>query len=71
MTNWSISKEQVFDKDIGQDKKLGTAKLPLIDLEDEVQKEFNLRLLPSLDMMKIKDKKDRGTITLKVLPFFL
>ncbi|KAK4744866.1 hypothetical protein SAY87_011178 [Trapa incisa] len=57
---------EVFDKDITQDKRLGTAKLPLIELEAEVEKEFNLRLLPSLDMMKIKDKKDRGTITIKV-----
>lgn len=69
-TNWLISKEQVFDKDIGQDKKLGTAKLPLIELQAETEKDYTLRLLPSLDMMKIKDKKDRGTITLKVWPLF-
>ncbi|PKI49558.1 hypothetical protein CRG98_030051 [Punica granatum] len=57
---------EVFDRDIGQDKKLGTAKLPLIELEAETEKEYELRLLPSLDMMKIKDKKDRGTVMLKV-----
>ncbi|KAF8028243.1 hypothetical protein BT93_E0986 [Corymbia citriodora subsp. variegata] len=57
---------EVFDEDIGQDKRLGTTKLPLIDLEAETEKEVNLRLLPSLDMLKIIDKKDRGTITLKV-----
>lgn len=58
---------QVFDEDdLSQDKKLGIVKLPLVDLEAEISKEFELRLLPSLDMMKIKDKKDRGTITVKV-----
>lgn len=59
---------EVFDKDnIGQDEKLGVTKLPLIDLENETPKEVELRLMPSLDMTRIKDKKDRGTITLKVL----
>ncbi|GAB2217267.1 hypothetical protein Droror1_Dr00000439 [Drosera rotundifolia] len=58
---------EVFDKDdIGQDKKLGITKLPLIDLESEKLKEIELRLLPSLDMTKVKDKKDHGTIALKV-----
>ncbi|RZC73066.1 hypothetical protein C5167_048549 [Papaver somniferum] len=56
----------VFDKDVGQDTRLGIAKLPLIDLESGSSKEIELRLLPALDMMRIKDKKDRGTITLKV-----
>lgn len=45
---------------------MGTVKLPLIDLELETAKEYELRLLPSLDMLKIKDKKDRGTLTIKV-----
>ena len=58
--------KQVFDKDIGQDKRLGIAKLPLIELVAEDPKEVELKLLPSLDMLKIKDKKDRGTITIKV-----
>ena len=58
--------KQVFDKDIGQDKRLGITKLPMKELEAETEKEFDLRLLPSLDMMKIKDKKDRGTLTIKV-----
>lgn len=58
---------EVFDEDIGQDKRLGTAKLPLLELEPETTKEIQLRLLPSLDMLKIKDKKDRGTVTVKVL----
>lgn len=58
---------EVFDKDIGQDKLLGIAKLPLIELEAETSKEFELKLLPSLDMLKIKDKKDRGTVTIQVL----
>lgn len=59
---------EVFDEDnLAQDKRLGIVKLPLIDLEPETAKEYDLRLLPSLDMLKIKDKKDRGTITIKVL----
>ncbi|VVA19357.1 PREDICTED: synaptotagmin-5 [Prunus dulcis] len=57
---------EVFDKDIGQDKRLGVTKLPLIDLEAETVKEIELRLQPSLNMLKIKEKKDRGTITIKV-----
>lgn len=63
---------QVLDKDIGQDKSLGIVKYPLLELEPEKSKEVNLKLLPSLDTNKIKDKKDRGTITIKVsaAPFF-
>ncbi|CAI9770292.1 unnamed protein product [Fraxinus pennsylvanica] len=57
---------EVFDKDVGQDERLGVAKLPLIELEAENSKEIELRLLPSLDMLKIKDKKDRGTLTIQV-----
>ncbi|EYU25709.1 hypothetical protein MIMGU_mgv1a024653mg, partial [Erythranthe guttata] len=57
---------EVFDEDIGDDKRLGVAKLPLIELEAETSKEIELRLLPSLDMLKIKDKKDRGTLTIQV-----
>lgn len=58
---------EVYDEDIGQDKRLGIVKLPLIELEAEKTKEIELRLLPSLDMLKIKDKKDRGTLTIQVL----
>ncbi|KAM0011355.1 putative C2 domain, synaptotagmin-like mitochondrial-lipid-binding domain, C2 domain superfamily [Helianthus debilis subsp. tardiflorus] len=57
---------EVLDQDFGQDKRLGIAKLPLIDLEPEIEKDIELRLLPSLDMLKIKDKRDRGTLTIKV-----
>ncbi|KAB2626704.1 synaptotagmin-5 [Pyrus ussuriensis x Pyrus communis] len=57
---------EVFDEDIGQDKRLGVTKLPLIELEAETPKEIELRLQPSLNMLKIKEKKDRGTITIKV-----
>lgn len=57
---------QVFDQDIGQDKKMGIAKLPLLGLEPEIPKEVEVRLLPKLDMTKVKDKKDKGTITVKV-----
>nr|XP_043628376.1 calcium-dependent lipid-binding protein-like [Erigeron canadensis] len=57
---------EVFDEDIGADQRLGIAKLTLTDLEHETEKEIQLRLLPSLDTIKVKDKKDRGTITIKV-----
>ncbi|XP_073024441.1 calcium-dependent lipid-binding protein-like [Primulina eburnea] len=59
---------EVFDKDIGQDKRLGIAKLPLAELEADTAKENELRLLPSLDMLKTKDKKDRGTVTIQINP---
>ncbi|XP_031476088.1 calcium-dependent lipid-binding protein-like [Nymphaea colorata] len=58
---------EVFDEDIGQDKRLGVAKLPLNELVAEKAIDRELRLLPALDMLKIKDKKDRGTLTIKVL----
>ena len=49
---------------------MGIAKLPLIDLEPDTNKEFDVRLLPSLDTLKIKDKKDRGTLTVMVSDFY-
>nr|GEX92991.1 calcium-dependent lipid-binding (CaLB domain) family protein [Tanacetum cinerariifolium] len=58
---------EVFDEDIGSDQRLGIAKLPLVDLEPQIEKDIELRLQPSLDMLKIKDKKDRGTITVKAM----
>ncbi|KZV16518.1 synaptotagmin-5-like [Dorcoceras hygrometricum] len=58
---------EVFDRDIGQDKRLGVARIQLIEVEPDKAKEVELRLLPALDMLKVKDKKDRGTITVKVL----
>lgn len=58
---------EVLDKDIGQDKRLGIVQVPLNDLEIQTEKEIELRLLPSLDRLKVKDKKDRGTLTVKVL----
>ena len=61
----------MFDQDIGQDKRLGIAKMPLIELEAETSKELELRLYPSLDMLKIKDKKDRGTITVQVFTEYM
>ncbi|XP_024450430.1 calcium-dependent lipid-binding protein isoform X2 [Populus trichocarpa] len=57
---------EVFDKDIGQDKRLGRAKLALNELEAETWKELEFGLLSSFDTLKVKDKKDRGTITIKV-----
>lgn len=45
---------------------MGVTKLPLNELESDTPKEIELRLLPKYDMLKVKDKKDRGTITIKV-----
>lgn len=57
----------MFDEDkLKQDKRLGIAKLPLNDLEMESVQEINLQLLSSLDTTKVKDKKDRGVLTIKV-----
>jgi Ca2+-dependent lipid-binding protein len=57
---------EVFDEDnLKQDKRLGIAKLPLSDLEIETVQEINLQLLSSLDTTKVKDKKDRGVLTIK------
>ncbi|KAL6867489.1 hypothetical protein ACP4OV_015513 [Aristida adscensionis] len=59
---------EVFDEDkMKQDKRLGIAKLPLCNLEEETVREVNLQLLSSLDTTKVKDKKDRGVLTIKVL----
>ncbi|WOL19314.1 synaptotagmin-5-like [Canna indica] len=59
---------EVYDEDkIQQDKRMGTAKLALNELEPEVSKEIELNLLSSLDTLKVKDKKDRGSLTIKVL----
>ncbi|KAK3151066.1 hypothetical protein QOZ80_3AG0241280 [Eleusine coracana subsp. coracana] len=58
---------EVFDEDkLKQDKRLGIAKLPLSDLGMETAQEVNLQLLSSLDTTKVKDKKDRGVLTIKV-----
>ncbi|XWS35707.1 hypothetical protein CRYUN_Cryun20dG0019600 [Craigia yunnanensis] len=57
---------EVFDQDIGQDKRLGIAKFRLIELEPGTPKEVNLSLLSSLDTLKVKDKKDRGSCTIKL-----
>ncbi|KAM3344021.1 calcium-dependent lipid-binding protein-like [Capsicum galapagoense] len=58
---------EVFDEDIGEDDRMGVTKLPLNELESDTPKEIELRLLPKYDMLKVKDKKDRGTITIKIL----
>ncbi|CAD6210444.1 unnamed protein product [Miscanthus lutarioriparius] len=63
---------EVFDEDnMKQDKRLGIAKLPLSDLEMETVQEVNLQLLSSLDTTKVKDKKDRGMLSIKAGSFSL
>ncbi|KAF3327108.1 synaptotagmin-4-like isoform X1 [Carex littledalei] len=59
---------EVYDEDkLKQDKKLGVVALPLKSFQPEALTEFNLNLLSSLDTLKVKDKKDRGTLTIKAL----
>lgn len=58
---------EVYDKDVGQDKQLGITKIRLIELPADLEKEVEVGLLASLDTLKVKDKKDRGTLTAKVL----
>jgi Ca2+-dependent lipid-binding protein len=59
--------EQVYDEDkLKQDKKLGVVALPLKSLQHDALTELSLNLLSSLDTLKVKDKKDRGTLTIKV-----
>lgn len=48
---------------------MGIAKLSLNELEPEISKEIELSLLASLDTLKVKDKKDRGSLTIKVCEF--
>ncbi|GER57480.1 calcium-dependent lipid-binding family protein [Striga asiatica] len=60
---WYTFRYQVFDQDIEHYKvtsyRVGSWK----------SKDFELRLLPSLDVLKIKDKKDGGTVTLQYHEF--
>jgi Ca2+-dependent lipid-binding protein len=59
---------EVYDEDrLQQDKKLGVAKLAVNSLEPENPREISLKLLHSVDPLKNRDTKDRGTLYLKVL----
>lgn len=58
---------EVYDEDrLQQDKKLGVAKLAVNNLEFENPREIPLKLLHSVDPLKNRDTKDRGTLYLKV-----
>jgi Ca2+-dependent lipid-binding protein len=58
---------EVYDEDrLQQDKKLGVAKLAVNSLQPEATSEITLKLQQSLDSLKIKDTKDRGTLHLQV-----
>lgn len=58
---------QIYDEDtLQQDKKMGVAKLAVNSLEPESPTEITLNVLQSLDSVKVKDKKGRGTLHLKV-----
>ncbi|KAL6611180.1 hypothetical protein ACP70R_039108 [Stipagrostis hirtigluma subsp. patula] len=57
---------EVYDEDkLQQDKKLGVAKLPVNSLEPETTREITLKLMHSVDPLKNKDNKDRGTLHVK------
>ena len=63
---------QVYDEDkLQQDKRLGVAKLALNSLEPEITREVTLKLLHSVDPLKNRDTKDRGTLHLKVSVVFI
>lgn len=57
---------QVKDEDMGTDKLLGETSIPLLDLKPDVEEEVTKNLSPSLDTNKVRDKKDRGSLTVKV-----
>ncbi|GJN07679.1 hypothetical protein PR202_ga25527 [Eleusine coracana subsp. coracana] len=59
---------EVYDEDkLQQDKKLGVAKLAVNSLEPENAREISLKLLHSVDPLKNRDTKDRGTLYLKLM----
>lgn len=65
--NMLVNFLQVYDEDrLQQDKKLGVAKLAVNSLQPEATSEITLKLQQSLDSLKIKDTKDRGTLHLQV-----
>ena len=57
---------QVKDEDMGTDKLLGVTSISLHDLEPHSEVEITKKLLRSLDTDRVKDKGDRGTVTVKV-----
>lgn len=57
---------QVKDEDFGTDKELGITSVPLHGLKPDTEVEITKKLAPSLDTIRVKDKGDRGTITVKV-----
>ncbi|CAM0905709.1 unnamed protein product [Alopecurus aequalis] len=58
---------EVYDEDnLQQDKRLGAAKLAVNNIQPETPSEITLKLMQSLDSLKIKDYRDRGSLHLKV-----
>jgi Ca2+-dependent lipid-binding protein len=58
---------EVYDEDnLQQDKRLGVAKLAVNNIQPETPSEITLKLMQSLDSLKIKDYGDRGSLHLKV-----
>ncbi len=65
LTDWAKC-VQVKDEDIGTDKKLGITSIPLAALKPDEEEEITKNLAVSLDRDRVKDKGDRGSITIKV-----
>ncbi|KAM3385658.1 hypothetical protein ACQJBY_009437 [Aegilops geniculata] len=59
---------EVYDEDnLQQDKRLGVAKLAVNNIVPETPSEITLKLMQSVDSLKIKDYRDRGSLHLKVM----
>lgn len=55
-----------MDEDVGSDKQMGIASIPLNELVPDTEVLITQKVLKSLDTARVKDKGDRGTITVKV-----
>ncbi|XP_037477193.1 synaptotagmin-5-like isoform X2 [Triticum dicoccoides] len=59
---------EVYDEDnLQQDKRLGVAKLAVNNIVPQTPSEITLKLMQSVDSLKIKDYRDRGSLHLKVM----
>jgi Ca2+-dependent lipid-binding protein len=57
---------QIMDEDVGSDKQMGIASIPLNELVPDTEVLITQKVLKSLDTARVKDKGDRGTITVKL-----
>ncbi len=66
LTDWAKCVQVKDEDNIGTDKKLGVTSIPLASLKPDVEEEITKNLAVSLDRDRVKDKGDRGSITIKV-----